>query len=137
MEMHSQRSLYEIHGISFPPRRQAGRGRIARRAIIRLVVAFKKLKSAIEAELAARHAIAELADMNDHMLRDLGITRGEIENAVRRPQANVGVDDGPVLSNDTGQHYPALPAIDSPELTSEGQPEQRYGRRARSDPRVH
>lgn len=137
MEMHSRQSLYEIHGISSPPRRQAGPGRIARRAITRIVAVLKKLGTAIKAELAARHAIAELANMNDHMLRDLGITRGEIENTVRRPRANIGMDDGPVVSNDTGQNHPALPTIDSPELTSEGRPEQRYGRRVHSDPRVH
>ena len=37
MEMHSQRSLYEIHGISAPPRREPRRGRIVRRAITRLL----------------------------------------------------------------------------------------------------
>ena len=131
MEMHSQRSLYEIHGISAPPRRQSRRGRIARRAITRLLAVLKRMKAAIEAELAARHAIEELARMNDHMLRDLGITRSEIESAVRRPRANVGTDDGPVLSNHTGQNYPALPTINSPDLTSEGQPEQQL-RRLRS-----
>src|SRR6266850_1576338 len=118
MEMHSQRSLYEIHGISAPPRRRSRRGRIARRAITRLLAALKGMKAAIEAELAARHAIEELARMNDHMLRDLGIARSEIESMVRRSRVNVGTDDGPVLSNDTGQNYPALPTINSPDLTS-------------------
>ena len=51
MEMHSQRSLYEIHGISAPPRRQSRRGRIARRAITRLLAVLKRMKAAIEAEL--------------------------------------------------------------------------------------
>ena len=42
------------------------------------------MKTAIEAELAARQAIAELASVSDYMLRDLGINRSEIEDAVRR-----------------------------------------------------
>ncbi len=53
------------------------------------------MKTAIEAELAARQAATELASMNDHMLRDLGISRCEIENAVRRPRAKVGTDKTP------------------------------------------
>jgi mannose-6-phosphate isomerase-like protein (cupin superfamily)/uncharacterized protein YjiS (DUF1127 family) len=123
MEMHSQRSLYEIHGINAPPRPQSRWSRIARRAINRLLVVLTRMTEAIQAELAARRAIEELAGMNDHMLRDLGITRGEIESEVRRPRVNVGTDDGPVLSNDTGQSYPALPTISSPDLTIEGGPE--------------
>ena len=123
MEMHSQRSLYEIHGISAPLRRQSRRGGIARRTITRLLAVLKRMKAAIETELAARRAIGELAGMNDHMLRDLGLTRGEIEGTVRRPRANVGTDVGPALSNDTGQNYPALPTINSPDLTIEEGPE--------------
>jgi uncharacterized protein YjiS (DUF1127 family) len=124
MEMHSQRSLYEILGISAPLRRQSRRGRIARRAINRLLVILKRVTAAVAAELAARRAITELASMNDHMLRDLGITRSEIVNAVRRPRTIVGTDDGPVFSGITGQCYPALPTISSPDVAAEGRPEQ-------------
>jgi uncharacterized protein YjiS (DUF1127 family) len=119
MEMHSRRSLYEIHGIDAPPRRQPRRGRIARRVIARLLAVLRKIKAAIEAELAARHAITELASMNDHMLRDLGITRSEIESTVRRARASIGMDYGPLLSNDIGQGDPALPTVSSPDLASE------------------
>jgi uncharacterized protein YjiS (DUF1127 family) len=112
MEMHSQRSLYEIHRISSPLRRRSRRGEITRRAITRLLAVLKKIKAAIEAELAARHAIIELSNMNDHMLRDLGITRGEIESVVRRPRASTGTEYEPLL--DIGQGYAPLPPISSP-----------------------
>jgi uncharacterized protein YjiS (DUF1127 family) len=125
MAMHSRRSLHNINGISAPPRPAA------RLAIARILAVLKRIKTAIEAELAARHAITELASMNDRMLRDLGIKRSEIESAVRRSPANVGTDDGAVFSNDTGRSYPALPTISSPDLASERRPEQQL-RRLRS-----
>jgi len=109
MERHSQWLLYEIHGVGAPLRRRSRRGGIARHAITRLLAVLKRMEAAIQAELAVRRASEELAGMNDHMLRDLGITRGEIEGAVRRSRVNVGTDEGPVRSNDTGQNYPAPP----------------------------
>jgi uncharacterized protein YjiS (DUF1127 family) len=126
MELHSRQSLYEIHGISdAPPRRQKRRRPLARLAIARVLAVLKRIKAAIEAELAARYAITELASMNDHMLRDLGITRSDIGDAVRGSRANAGTDGAPFLSNETGQSYPVLPTISSPDLTSEAQPERR------------
>jgi hypothetical protein len=79
---------------------------------------LKGVRKAIDAELAARHAIVELASMDDRMLRDVGITRGEIENLIRRPRGNVRADDVP----DAGYQGPALPPISSPDLSPEGQP---------------
>jgi uncharacterized protein YjiS (DUF1127 family) len=83
MEMHSRDSLFEIHGIKtgyqqHRPRRWAFPlfGWIHR--------FFVELKQSIESEFAARQAIIELSDKDDHMLRDLGITRAGIEGAVRR-----------------------------------------------------
>jgi|EndMetStandDraft_4_1072995.scaffolds.fasta_scaffold872772_1 uncharacterized protein YjiS (DUF1127 family) len=96
MEMHLQRSLCELRGISAPRR-----GRIARRAIKWLLAGLQRMKAAIRAELAARSAIEELAGMSDYMLRDLGMTRGEIESAVRQPREDVGTEDGPVRSDDS------------------------------------
>jgi uncharacterized protein YjiS (DUF1127 family) len=61
---------------------------------MRIVKLLAHLKRAIEIELAARRAIDELSEMNDHMLRDLGITRTEIENVVRRPGLRAGTDEG-------------------------------------------
>jgi uncharacterized protein YjiS (DUF1127 family) len=65
-----------------------------RLSIARVLAVLKGMTKAVDAELAARHAIVELASMDDRMFRDLGITRGEIENLIRRPRANVraGID---------------------------------------------
>ena len=128
MEIHSRQSFYEVHGISALPRRHSRPSRIARRAITRFFAVLKAMKTAIEAELAARRAIEELGSMNDHMLRDLGITRTEIESKVRRPRAGVGIDHGSFVSDDSGQGYATLPTVSSPDLTSEGQPEHQLQR---------
>ena len=122
MEMHSRQSLNEIHGISAPPRRQPRWGSLMRLSIAGVLAVLKGIRKAIDAELAARQAIVELASMDDRMLRDLGITRGEIEHLTRRPQANVRADDEPVLSSDAGYHRPSLPPISSPDLSPEGRP---------------
>jgi len=119
MEIHSRQSLNEIHGISAPPRRQTRWGSLMRLSIARVLAVLKGITKAIAAELAAGHAIVELASMDDRMLRDLGITRGEIENLIRRPRGNVRADDGPVLSSDSGYHRAALPPISSPDLSPE------------------
>ena len=123
MEMHSRQSLYTNHGLS-PLRRCRPRWRsLARLSIARLLAVLKGISKVIEAELAARDAIIELASMDDRTLRDLGITRGEIENLIRRPRGNVRADDGLVLSSDTNQHQPALPTISSPALSTVGRAE--------------
>ena len=124
MEMHSRKSLYEIHGISALPRGQPRWRLLVRLGIVRILAVLKAIKNAVEAELASRHAIAELASMDDRMLRDLGITRNEIENKIRWPRGDVGMDDGAGLSSEAGEHRPALPAISSPALSSDGQFEQ-------------
>jgi uncharacterized protein YjiS (DUF1127 family) len=83
MEMHSKASLYQIHGIVV---RRRNRSRpIVRRLVARILAFVAMVKRAIEAELAARRAMAELAELDDRMLRDLGVSRSEIENRVRRP----------------------------------------------------
>src|SRR5262249_1887375 len=73
---------------------------------IRIARLLARLKRAIETELAVRHAIAELREMNDYMLRDLGITRGEIEHVVRRPCGWTGRDEG--LSRTTTSIVPRV-----------------------------
>jgi uncharacterized protein YjiS (DUF1127 family) len=84
MQMHTAQSLYEIHGLSTPRQRRRSR-LIARLLVARIVGFLARVKRVVENELAARQAIDELASMNDHMLCDLGISRDEIESAVRRP----------------------------------------------------
>jgi uncharacterized protein YjiS (DUF1127 family) len=133
MEMHSRQSLNEIHGISVLPRRRPRWRSLARFATARILAILKRIAKAIDAELAARRAIAELAGMDDRMLRDLGITRGEIESLVRRPRGDVRADDGSVLSSDAGDHRPALPPISSPDLSPEGQAAAICAERARRD----
>jgi uncharacterized protein YjiS (DUF1127 family) len=119
MEMHLRQSLNETHGISAPPRRQPRWRSLARLATARIFAVLKGIKKAIDAELAARQAIVELASMDDRMLRDLGITRGEIGSLIRRRRGNVSADDWPVLSSDAGYHRPALPPISAPDLSPE------------------
>ena len=56
-----------------------------------------------EAEVKIRHAMTELAEMDDRMLRDLGIHRGEIEDRLRAERADVETKDASVFSNSTAQ----------------------------------
>jgi uncharacterized protein YjiS (DUF1127 family) len=92
-------SLYRTHGINTERRRQQPR-RWAGILLARIGGFLVEFKRAIETELAARQAIAELSNLDDHMLRDLGITRTEIEAAVRRPGTRVGTDEAVVISSD-------------------------------------
>ena len=129
MEMHSRKSLYDIHGISTQPRWRV----LARLGIARILAVLKGITKAIEAELAVRRAITELTSMDDRMLRDLGITRGEIQNTIRGPRKIAETDDAPLVSSDTSQHHLALPVINSPDLSSEGRPAAVRGDCARGD----
>ena len=83
MEMHSKVSLYEIHGIVV--RRRAWSLPMVRRLVAGILAFVTIVKRAIEAELAARQAMAELAELDDRMLRDIGLLRSEIEGRLRRP----------------------------------------------------
>jgi uncharacterized protein YjiS (DUF1127 family) len=118
MEMHSQHSLYEVHGISVRPRRRQSR-LIVWSVITRIFVFLTEMKQAFQAELATRRAMTELAQLDDRMLRDLGIARCEIANKVRQPRANVGTDDASVPPPGASERIAALPSVNSPDLASE------------------
>ena len=76
---------------------------------MRIIQLLARLKRTIEIELAVRHAITELSEMNDHMLRDLGITRGDIENVVRRPGVRAGTDErSPIPGDQTATIVPRI-----------------------------
>jgi uncharacterized protein YjiS (DUF1127 family) len=124
MEMHSRHSLYEIHGIIAPQRRRSRWGKIARRVFTWLLVALRSARAVIAAELAARCAIEELAGMNDHMLRDIGITRKEPEGRARWPRTSVGTDDTSIYPDGLAQCRPDLPTVSSPVIACEERPEQ-------------
>jgi uncharacterized protein YjiS (DUF1127 family) len=87
MEMQSQRSLYEVHGIS-----TRARPRSRSRWADHVIAIGLKLTSALKAEWQARRAAAELATMDDRMLRDIGIGRTDIEIVVRRSTTGITGD---------------------------------------------
>jgi uncharacterized protein YjiS (DUF1127 family) len=82
-------------------RRRPGPRRWGWRLFARLRGFLIEFRRAVERERAARHAIIELSELDDHMLRDLGITRIEIEQVVRRrPTLRIGPDE--MLSQHAG-----------------------------------
>ena len=76
MEMQTARSLLQVHGIGSEPAHRLGV----------LASAFSTLKSAarvIARWRRQRRDIMELQRMDDRLLADIGITRGEAESMVR------------------------------------------------------
>jgi len=80
MVMHSAQFSRRTQGINAEARLQS-------RWLMRLVAALAKARSAVQSELRARRDAAELASKDDRMLRDIGISRSEIDSLVRRPVA--------------------------------------------------
>src|SRR5262245_48012981 len=59
-----------------------------------LMAGARWLAAELAKELAARRAIYDLASLDDRMLRDIGLERGQIDHAVRQGrQAAKRVDD--------------------------------------------
>jgi uncharacterized protein YjiS (DUF1127 family) len=79
MEMHSRQSLYDVHGIS-----ARDKARLQLLWTTGIFALLTRVKSALRAEIQARRAASELAALDDRMLRDIGISRSDIEQAVRR-----------------------------------------------------
>ena len=50
----------------------------------RLAAAARRLTAGLAKELAARRAMRSLASLDDRMLRDIGLERGQIDHAVRK-----------------------------------------------------
>src|SRR5215471_2330799 len=78
MVMHSAQFFRRTKGIN-------AEARLHSRWLMRLFSALAKARSALQSELRARRDAAELASMDDRMLRDIGISRSEIDFLVRRP----------------------------------------------------
>ena len=92
MNMHSRYSLHHGHGVVIPGRRRRPGGWTS--TMLAGIRGFlRELKRVIEGELAVRQAIVELREMNDHMLRDIGITRTDIERVLRQPDAGIETDE--------------------------------------------
>jgi uncharacterized protein YjiS (DUF1127 family) len=81
MVMHSGQFFRRTQGINTQAHLQS-------RWLKRLFSALAKARSALQSELRARRDAAELESMDDRMLRDIGISRGEINSVVRRPVAS-------------------------------------------------
>jgi len=114
MEMHSRDSLYRTHGIN-TERRQPRPRRWAWALFAWIRRFFVEFKQAIDTEFAVRQAIIELSGMDNHILRDLGITRAEIKSAVRRPSARIGTEEAPAISSDESSSI--VPRIISGSIT--------------------
>jgi uncharacterized protein YjiS (DUF1127 family) len=85
MEMHTAGSLQRVHGIALAPAR-SGAGSIHQFALnvaARVSTAANATVAAWFRSLREQKAIDQLQQMDDRMLADIGMTRGEIPHAVR------------------------------------------------------
>src|SRR5215468_6702180 len=76
-----------MHSAQFRTQGINAEARLQSRWLMCLFAALAKARSAIQSELRARRNAAELASMDDRMLRDIGISRSEIYSLVRGPIA--------------------------------------------------
>jgi|SRR5262245_57965167 len=65
------------------PTHAAGAGR-PQSLLSSLVAAPRRVAAALAKELAARRAMRSLASLDDRLLRDIGLDRGQIDHAVRQ-----------------------------------------------------
>ena len=77
MEMHSAQYSYSTRASKARASPQSG-------WLMRLFTALLEVILAVQAELRACRAYAELASLDDRMLRDIGVSRSEIRSLVWR-----------------------------------------------------
>jgi uncharacterized protein YjiS (DUF1127 family) len=76
MEMHTTRALYATHGIVIQRR--------PRKRWINLALAvWSRMKLALHHQLEIRRAEAEGESVSEHMLKDIGIERNDMQRLVR------------------------------------------------------
>jgi uncharacterized protein YjiS (DUF1127 family) len=78
MEMLSSESLYALYGIAIQ-----SRSHTRRLGANSLLAIGRWIARAILRERAIRRATEELANLDDHLLRDIGISRQDIRDVVR------------------------------------------------------
>ena len=82
MEMHTSESLHATHGIVVQPRPRT------RSNWIKLLLAMSsRMRLVRRRERESRRAAAELENLSERMLNDIGVTRADIKHVVRRSRS--------------------------------------------------
>ncbi len=82
-------------------------------AIDAVTTSATRLTGAIARWQKRRWAVAELSRLSDHMLKDIGVARGEIRALARRAQSRPASHLRPVTANAAGRPAPTAAANDN------------------------